>query len=338
MLKKNDNNMKLPNLLCLFLPLFIISCSSPKSDGQDIAEAENKCAEKCLEAAQNLESSFVNNFNPSDYALRSDAIKDYKQRLQKIGNDYDNNIDEVTIRKAKLKGKYADDYHQMKEFELAYASTVDYTLVQSVTKFLLEDTIPASVIASINRIVPPIPDVEKLKEDLNGHSLNEGFEKQNCYFSEDWKRTIGKDVVLNELLIENIQNSGQKECEMTVTMKLKQDYLNLNACVLVYYYLPDGNDWTINFVKSFGTQVVQTHKFDDCIRTEIADDGWGGINALFIHNTSEVELLVLGHVVTSSGNRKFSTLIPAGEKKQVGGLFGGGNVTNFEIVAVERVS
>ncbi len=78
---------------------------------------------------------------------------------------------------------------------------------------------------------------------------------------------------------------------MEELMDLQKDCLYFNARVRICYVLPDGEDWEMDFVKSLGVRLVQTHKYDDCIRCEINDDGWGGINALFITNTSEVRLL-----------------------------------------------
>jgi hypothetical protein len=124
------------------------------------------------------------------------------------------------------------------------------------------------------------------------------------------------------------------------------EYISFNAKAQVIYRLPSGKDWEMEIAKSKGIRIIQTHKYDDCIQCEIADDGWGGIDALYISNTSEVQLLVVGHIMTESRDdskdgeepKIFNTIIPAGEKVHVGGLLGGGNVIDFDIILVERES
>lgn len=316
----------------------LISCSSPESDGRKAARNENRCAENCIESAQKLESDFVNHFNPKDYSFRSQAVEEYKKQFKKIGEDYYRDIDAAKIQKSKLKGKYSSDYKKMDRFEAAYIEEKDNDLSASALLSLKEDAIPSAVIASINGIIPPKPDSEIIKANLVGHSLSEGFEKDNSYFSEKWRLDIDENVVIKELAVEEMQNDDSREYSFIASMVLQKDYLSFNTRAQIYYVLPDGEDWKIDFVKSLGIRIMQTHKYDDCIRCEIDEDGWGGTKALFITNTSEVQLLVIGQVVAGSQKRNFNQIISPGEKKQVGGLFFGGSVSGFEIVAVERMS
>lgn len=326
------------NRLLLTAFIVLVSCSSPEGDGRMAAKNENDCAESCIESIQRLEYKFVNDFTPQTYTYRSEAIEAYNREFRKIAEDFNQDLDEAAIRKSKLKGKYAENYKDLQKFEKGYEGEIDNDLYLSASKLITANVIPAAVLVSINLIIPPKPDEERIISDLKGHSLSEGFEKKDCFFSEKWRRTIGEQVDVKELHIEDVQNDDNKEYSFTATMVLQEKFLSYSSRVQVYYTLPNGEDWKIDFVKSLGIRVIQTHKYDDCIRCEIDDDGWGGIDALFITNTSEVQLLVLGHFVADKITRNFSQLIPPGEKNQVGGLFGGGSVTDYEIIAVERES
>lgn len=316
----------------------LVSCSSPEMDGRKAAKEENRCSEKCIEAIQKLESEFVTDFDPRSYTRRSEAITVYKKEFERIGDDYRKGLDAVAIQKSKLKGKYANDYKKMERFEEAYKEEVNNEISESATLAISSETIPASVIASINSIIPPKPDARQIMIDLSGHTLSEGFERKDCYFSEQWKRTIGDKVTVKDFNLEEVLDDNNRDYSFVASMVLQEQYLSYNARAQIYYVLPDGEDWKIDFVKSLGMRIIQTHKYEDCIRCAIEDDGWGGIDALFITNTSEAQLLVIGHIIANKEKRNFSQLIAPGEKKQVGGLFGGGNVTDYTIVAVERES
>lgn len=325
-------------ILYPLLFVLLLSCSTPESDGRKIARNENRCAENCIESVQKLESDFVNHFNPKDYTFRSQAIEVYKKQFKMIGEDYYRDIDAAKIQKSKLKGRYANDYKKMEKFEDAYDREKDVDLTTSALLLLSEDVIPPAVIACINGIIPLKPDNELIKTNLVGHSLSEGFEKENCYFSEKWRLDIDENVSIKELVVEDVQNDDGREYSFIASMVLQKDYLSFNTRAQVYYVLPDGEDWKIDFVKSLGIRIIQTHKYDDCIRCEIDEDGWGGTKALFITNISEVQLLVIGQIVANGQNQNFNQIISSGNKLQVGGLFRGGSVSSYKIVTIERMS
>lgn len=77
---------------------------------------------------------------------------------------------------------------------------------------------------------------------------------------------------------------------LIATTRLENKLNAFHARVKVSYRLPDAEDWKIEFVNSKGMTIVKTYKYDDSVRFEIMDDGWGGVNALFITNKAEVEL------------------------------------------------
>ena len=96
------------------------------------------------------------------------------------------------------------------------------------------------------------------------------------------------------------------------------------------------NKWKVEYVVSLGMDIIQTHKYDDCLNFSIVDDGWGGINTLQIKNNSGIELGCAGYVKAGGEWRKFAVRIDPYKKGYVGGTFDGGNVTNYQIEFIER--
>ena len=333
---KNTFNSKILTFVAL---MTFLSCSSPSEDGKKAAKAENQCATECLESIQQLESDFVSEFDADDYTYRADALKEYNKRFKELGEEYDENIAEATIQTSQLKGRYSDNYQDLEEFDAMYYATKDYDLQASATSALMANTIPPAVIASINKIIPPKPDVNQIMADFSGHSIKEGLERKDCYFSEQWSRTFGDEVSVSNLNIEDVSCEDNHEYVFTAAFVMKEGHLSYNAKACIHYTLPSGEDWKLDYIKSLGVRIIQTHKYDDYIRCEIDEDGWGGTNALFISNTSEIQLLVIGHI-QAGYNKEQSTFckpIPAGSKVQVGGLFAGGSVEDYDIILVERL-
>ncbi len=326
-------------VLYTLITLLAVACSShsPSRDGRAAAEAVNRCATDLLQAAQKLESDFVSAFNPASYTLRYEALEAYKKDFKELGDNFRRSLDEARIQASKLKGQYAGDYARMEQFDEAYDEAYNLDLVLSAGERMTDDAIPPAVVAAVNAIIPPKPDAARMAADLIGHSLSEGFDRSDCYFSEGWRLEFDKDTSVDDLVIERITDDDNREYSALVAMTVQKGNLKFDARAHIYYILPDGADWTIDFAKSQGVSLVSTHRFDDCISCEIAEDGWGGTYALYVTNTSEVELIVLGTVLADGERYKFNRPIAPGEKAKVGGLFAGGSVTGYDIAAVERI-
>lgn len=330
---------KMKHLLYVSLITFA-SCSSPSGDGAKAAKLENQYAKECIEALHTLESEFVTNFNPDAYTYRQQALDEYTKRFNKICDTYYSNLDLAEIQASKLKKRHTGDYSDIQEFEAGYLAAKDIELQVTATKLTLAENVPAAVVASIDMIVPPTPDEARIMSDFEGHTMSEGFERSECYFSENWSLTVGDEVSISDLKIDNVVRKDKDDYVINASFVLNMEYLSFNAKAQVYYTLPSGADWKMDFVKSRGVRIIQTHKYDDCIQCAIEDDGWGGIDALFITNTSEVQLIVVGHITPQDSEESvtFNTIIPAGQKTHVGGLFDGGSVVDYDIVLVERES
>ena len=328
--------MKKTSLLYLLLIVLIcVSCSSPENEGKELAQWMNDCAETFIKDKQKAETDFVNHFEASDYSSRTEALEAYDHAMIEVLDEYSSCQDEVVVKKSKIAGKFADDYKKMSAFETAYESNIDSELGDRLMDAIAETEYPAAVLAKVKTVIPVKPDEDQIQKDLVGHKLYEGFEKEKCWFQEDYNWKIG-DYEIHNFKIEEILQNNAKEYTFVATMRLVSELNAFDARAKVSYWLPDAEDWKIEFVKSLGVTIVKTHKYDDLVSFEIEDDGWGGVNALFITNKSEIELGVGVEIVANGERKRYAVRVSPDKKSQVGGLFGGGNVSSYEVEFVER--
>lgn len=315
--------------------LFLLSCSSPKNEGERLAKGMNECAENYLKERQIVETEFVNRFNASDYSTRTEALEAYDQALIEVLDAYNACHDDLAIQRSEIAGEYANDYKKMAAFEAAYDNSIDPKINNRLMDAMAEIDYPDAVLAMVRTIIPAKPDEVQIQKDLVGHQLYEGFEKERCWFREDYCWKIGEYEIRN-FQIDEVLRDDAKEYVIIASMRLENEINAFDARAKISYVLPEVEDWKIEFVKSMGVTIVKTHKYDDLVSYEIKDDGWGGIDALFITNKSEIELGVGVEVVADGTRKRFAVRVSPNKKSQVGGLFGGGNVTSYRVEFVER--
>lgn len=295
----------------------------------------NECAENYLKEKQVVETDFVNRFNTSDYSTRTEALEAYDQALIEVLDAYNACHDDLAIQRSRIAGEYANDYRKMVAFETSYENSLDDELNDRLFNALTETEYPVAVLAQIRTIIPVKPDVAQIQKDLVGHILHEGFEKERCWFREDYYWKIG-DYNIRDFKIDEILRDDAKEYIFIASMRLENEFNAFNARAKISYVLPEVEDWKIEFIQSMGVAIVKTHKYDDLVSFEIKDDGWGGVDALFITNKAEIDLGVGVEVVADGVRKRFAVRVSPNKKSQVGGLFGGGNVTSYRVEFVER--
>lgn len=328
--------MKKPSLLFAILTVFLfVSCSSPEDEGKRLAQRMNECAESFIKEKQKAETNFVSNFNASDYSTRAEALEAYDQALIKVLDNYNAKHDEIAIQRSEIAGEYTDDYKKMSAFQTSYDNNIDSELNDRLLDAIAETDYPAAVLAKVKTVIPVKPDAVQIQKDLVGHQLSEGLEKEKCWFHEDYRWKIG-DYEIHDFKIEEVLRDDAKNYIFIATMRLENELNAFNARAKVSYVLPDAEDWTLEFVNSLGVTIVKTHKYDDLISCTIEDDGWGGVDALFITNKAEIELGVGVEIVANGTRKRYAVRVSPDKKSQVGGLFGGGNVTSYEIEFIER--
>lgn len=322
-------------LSVFFVFLVFWSCSSPENEGKELAQCMNECSESFIKEKQKAETDFVNHFDASIYSSRAEALEAYDQAMIVVLDEYNSCHDEVVVQKSKIAGEYATDYKKLSAFETAYESNIDLELSNRLMDAIAETDYPAAVLAKVKAVIPAKPDEAQIQKDLVGHKLYEGFEKEKCWFREDYSWKIG-EYEISDFKIEEVLRDDVKEYTFIATMRLVSELNAFDACAKVSYWLPETEDWKIEFVKSMGVSIVKTHKYDDLVDFDIKDDGWGGVNALFITNKSEIELGVGVEIMANGERKRYAVRVSPDKKSQVGGLFGGGNVTSYEVGFIER--
>lgn len=199
---------------------------------------------------------------------------------------------------------------------------------------LVSSLIFSSFVSDILLASAPVPTMSTISTDLIGRKLSEGTD--NGYFKPDWRWTIEPGEISDMRVLS--QSTTDDYCSFVVAMTLKNQSCptKYHATVQVDYSLTN-NKWMLVLVKSKGIRVVKTDKYLDCISTKIDDDGWGGANCLKIKNNIDSSLLVGGvyRIGDSHEWRKFSLIIDGLTVMGIGGVFGGGNVIDYQIHFVE---
>jgi hypothetical protein len=104
----------------------------------------------------------------------------------------------------------------------------------------------------ILEIIPPRPDLEKLKKDLVGRKIAEGA---NGYRKKDWYWEIKSTTELKNVDIKNTSNNGE-DYVLDVYLILQGENTDYNANVKIYYVLRQYDDWTIDMIET-------QHKYHD---------------------------------------------------------------------------
>lgn len=180
-----------------------------------------------------------------------------------------------------------------------------------------------------------LPTIERIKQDLVGHSLAEGL--SNGYHRDDWLWLIEEGQIRSLAITDTIEQNEQNFV-FKVIMKLSAPHYSYKAKAQIKYTTSTNLSWKFDYVQSLGMNVIATHEYDMCIKSSIVDDGWGGVNCVRFNNTSEMTLAVGGDFLTYDGWRRFSTVVEPHSSSSVGGTFGGGSVSDYRINFIVRIN
>lgn len=323
-------------LLVLIAVTCLFACSSPEKEGKKIAEQTNICCIDYFNDIEKCENDFCNEFYASQYSNRTEAIEKFQAAKDQVFQKYEQSLGKMNDCFTDKEIEFAKDYAEKSKFLQSYYESLDLDIQSQVLRMAMDTVLPDPVRMKIKTIIPPEPEEHKIIEDLTGHSLAEGLAPEDCWFSKDWRWPI-KEGQIKDFYIHEVLQSSPDEYSFIANMVLQGENTDFNASVLISYVLPEFEDWRMDYVISKGLHIIPTHKYDDVLNFSIKDNGWFGTDALIIHNPSEVELIVFGFVYVMSQWKRFSTKVGPGETKNVGGLFCGGEVTNFRIEHIERL-
>lgn len=322
----------------LLLSLFILFCSftSAEKDGKYTAEMVNKCYSVCIDDVRSCENYFIKNFNKNNYKTRKAAKQAYFQYRNKVFTQFSKNLSSVKEYYHKMEVKYEKNEKNWNLFRQSYNSTIDKHLQQRVNELKQSTSLPPSVQQKILTIIPSKPSVSQMKVDLNGQSLSEGVDAEDSWFNENWRLTI-KSKQIQDFKVVRVLSNTSTDYRVLVSMKIVTDINSFNVNAIMHYVLPSGGDWKLEYVLSQGVRLIETHRYDKCISCSIVDDGWGGVDALYIQNKVNMELAVGGKIYANGKWQKFAVRVGPNASVQVGGTFGGGSVTSYKIEIVERL-
>ncbi|MDE6862413.1 MAG: hypothetical protein K2J31_06735 [Alistipes sp.] len=191
--------------------------------------------------------------------------------------------------------------------------------------------LPARKVAATADAAKPAPD--RIARDLVGHTLSEGVD--NGYHNSDWRWTIEQGEI-SDLRIERVLQNDNGTYRIVVSMKLSAAYYAYDTRAEVAYTLSPRGEWQFDYVVSLGMRIIATHQYDNCIRTSIVEDGWGGTYCLSLRNISEITLAVGGSILANGTWLRFSQLVRPQSEQTVGGLFMGGSVESYKIEFIVR--
>lgn len=314
-------------LLSAGIMLSFASCSSPEKDGIKAAKMaynyrkdyDKKRIEITKEQNKAYET-YIEKFHSFSFVTRVDArekLTEYLekskisfQKLEEDAREWERNAQEY---RNKLRSKYETNREKQEKFNYAYNN---YRPKKSSSNTPQEVYIDyhSRIRDLIITIIPPKPDVERLKNDINGRAIV----NQTAGYS-NWTINSLEDLKGLELL--NTTDNGK---EIQFDTKLNLQRINQwDAKINVRYVLPDNEDWWK--LETFNSQmnIVRTGKYDKCLNArKTAKTGYKDI--LELTNNCDVSIVVAGETQSTRGIgqtsdspwREFQILVNPNSKRE----------------------
>ena len=268
-------------LLVATTSLIFSSCSSPESDGTKAAKMKYTCENDYDVALNDAYVSYIKNFN---FETRINARAKLSEIRQKAEANYKKCEQKVIENRNKLKNKYLTNKDKTEKFEYAlYKAANDYSNKRWGNP--IQEDIRANqnkIEKMILSVIPPRPDLKRLKNDLNYNVFNKELHSKYS-IQQDIKSLDAFKAI--ELL--STTDNGD-EYLLQVHLKGEVNQFDLSVPYLLGY----NDDWTINN-KGIKVDIVPTGKYNDCIETLIENYNSGGYS-LGLKNLCDVALIVNG--------------------------------------------
>jgi len=311
---------------CAVLCTFFFACSNPESDGKKAAEKFCDCEKEFTKNLNKETQTFINDFGDYGFKTRVEAREKSEELINKASLEYKNCVQKAQQQYNKLKGKYVGNYEKTTKFEYAYYAKKDFDKQETLHGIPNQQEINNLILT----VIPPKPNIEKIKQDLIGRKITEqpdGYHRQGWY----WEIKEG-EIKEIQIISENKQGNDYL---FTVCLILQADGSAHEAFVNLTYVLRQNDDWIIDFLENKQVNIVRTGKYDNCLTSQ--RQGWSGEYYLEFTNHCDVALVVGGVVLSEFGGewKKFSTIVDANGTKSVGGLFSV-SVKDYQIHFIER--
>jgi hypothetical protein len=312
--------------IIVLLFTFLAACSSPESDGKKVAKQFCNCEKEKTDVKQKELSKLIQNFDAHNFQTRIAAREKVQTIDDKAAEQYRKCLQKVQENYRKTSGKYATNRKKNSQFEYAFKGYY--------TANVEPDNKTAPLVSQLNNmiltIIPPKPDLEKIKKDLIGRKITE---RSNGYHRQGWYWLIEEGEIKDIQIIS--ENKQGEAFFMELQLILQANGGAHKALINLTYILRQNDDWTIDFLKSKDINIIRTGNYDNCMTVQRA--GWSGEFYLEFANHCDVALVVGGVVLSQYGSewKKFSVVVEASKTNTVGGLFSI-SVIDYEIHFIER--
>lgn len=311
----------------------LVSCSSPKSQGEKLGKEYCDCQKEYANEREKVYQEFLAKFDSYGFKTRTEA----RQKWQDLQNEATRKFEECNgkveekVKKARAKfptsaddlmgdlnnamrnpqkyikeaekrqKEFANNQKKASEFNDALRSATNKCEVQN------NEQDNTKIQEKIMTIKPQKPDEARLKQNLVGRRI---LEQSGGYFGNRWAWQIASIDEVKNIKIEKEEKVGE-DYELDVHLVLqKEQGSQYEADLTLICVLGQEDDWKIDFIKTKDIRIVKTGRYDDCITKEIKKSYWN--NYLQFTNSCDVSLIVGGQMLGSDGEWiKFSTNVNA---------------------------
>lgn len=334
-----------PSIVLIGMACIILSaCSSPESDGIKAAkmkyDLQSDYYKKSIAIAKELMKerikayeSYIGKFDSYAFVTRISAretLNEYLEKIESKERDSAQKLQEAARESDKkffeyyetLRNKYATNKEKLEKFNYAGEHYKPKERVQQENLSDYQNKLSdyqEKVKSLIASIIPPKPDLERLKTDLIGRKILWDMEEAGKYY---W--TLLSTEEFKTVDIKETANTNENYL-LDVYLLLRGEFIDYEANVTVQYILQQHDDWTFSMFQSKDFKVVPTNNYNNCI-----SHGWErrsvfSIPDYKITNSCDYRLLVIGEVKSAAIYAlgeiwPLVRFIPANSKVTVGGV------------------
>lgn len=305
------------------LTLILSACTSPKADGEKLAQKECEMMNSYVQNTITAYTNFVKEFGSKNYQSRVQAREELNARIDEVENQLASQSEELNAKLDALLCKYDKNKSESDQMYHAYLNSIG-AYKMDTTQFA---GLRAQANSKILTIIPPSPNSEKLQNDLIGRKI---YALQNGYLSDSWSWTIERGDIKN-LQIINAEDVDKNQKEFLVEMTLQQDGAAYKSISKIYYVLDNRDDWEIDMLEPSNVEVIKTGRYNSSITTAFYEQIFG--DCIEFHNNSDAALLVGFRTLDSHGNyTKHSLIVGGGETARHANI----TIKDYSIDFIER--
>ena len=239
-------------LSCIFC---FFSCSSPESDGIKAAKKLCDCVDESHENIRQAHESYIKNFNSYSFRTRIEAREKLSDVLQKVYGDDSECRQKAYAYREELESKYKTNKENAEKFKYAFDShTNSFRPKEPVYEDYARDRINSLIFT----IIPPKPNLEKLKNDL---LISRGYDiyKKDSYYNDYsgtkqqiiWMSTIQPEYLKEVKILSATNNDDKYLLLVYLHIYRGANYVySVDENVIVTYSIGGSDDWYIEKIET----------------------------------------------------------------------------------------